>query len=240
VLRHIHHAHRIRAVRTHGICYGVSATHHFPAFGVTALHRLDVIKRQYVHVWHSWHVILILRAVAAVVLAVQEVIDALAPEERLVHHQVTLAAVKFGRGSVGILGAVRIVKLHVSHLAVQIVHHGIDIRDVNVPRGRFLCHLRKHSVAVLQYRSNMAAWLVVAAVLVARAVIQVREICIVCHALVALQHCIFRLLDVQLRVVLYVRSIGLIINVTGQSVCANQSAALHIAAILVHTARLHQ
>ena len=155
------------------------------------------------------------------------------------HHQVALAAVKFGRGSVGILSAVLIVKLQVSHLAVQIVHHGIDIRDVHVPRGRFLCHLRKHSVTVLQYRSHMAAWLVVVAVLIARAVIQVREICVVSHTLVTLQHCIFRLLDVQLRVVLYVRSIGLIINVTGQSVCTHQSAALHIAAILVHTARLH-
>ena len=86
----------------------------------------------------------------------------------------------------------------------------------------------------------MAAWLVVVAVLIARAVIQVREICIVCHALVALQHRIFRLFDVQLRVVLDVCGIGLIINVTSQSVCANQSAALHIAAVLVHTARLHQ
>ena len=184
--------------------------------------------------------ILVLRAVAAVVLAVQEVIHTLAPEERLVHHQVALRAVKLCRGSVGILGAVRIVKLQVSHLAVQIVHHGIDIRHVHVPRGRLLCHLRQHSVAVLQYRSHMAAWLVVVAVLIARAVIQVREICIVCHALVALQHRIFRLLNVQLRIVLSICGKGLIINVTGQTVCAHQSAGIHVAAILVHTARLHQ
>jgi len=204
------------------------------------MHRLDVIKRQYVHIRHSRHVILVLRAVAAVVLAVQEVIHTLAPEERLVHHQVTLAAVKFGWGSVGILGAVRIVKLQVSHLAVQIVHHGIDIRDVHVPRGRLLCHLRQHSVAVLQYRSHMAAWLVVVAVLIARAVIQVREVCIVCHALVTLQHCIFRLLDVKFREVLLQGFILLIGLVSRQSVCAHQSACIHVAAFLVHSARLHQ
>ena len=240
VLRHIHHAHRIRAVRTHGICYGVPATHHFPAFSVTALHRLDVIKRQYVHVWHSWHVVLILRTVAAVVLAVQEVIDTLAPEERLVHHQVTLAAVKFGRGSVGILGAVLIVKLQVSHLAVKIVHHGIDIRYVHVPRGRLLCHLRQHSVAVLQYRSHMAAWLVVVAVLIARAVIQVREICVISHTLVALQHRIFRLYDVQLRKVLLQSLILLVPLIFRQAVCSHQSAGVHVAAFLVHAARPHQ
>ena len=184
--------------------------------------------------------ILILRAVATVVLAVQEVIDALAPEERLVHHQVTLAAVKFGRGSVGILGAVLIVKLHVSHLAVQIVHHGIDIRDVHVPRGRFLCHLRKHSVAVLQYRSHMAAWLVVAAVLVARAVIQVREICVISHTLVTLQYRIFRLHDVQLRKVCLQRLILLVPLVFRQTVCSHQSAGVHVAAFLVHAACPHQ
>ena len=86
----------------------------------------------------------------------------------------------------------------------------------------------------------MAAWLVVVAVLIACAVIQVREVCIVCHALVTLQHRVFRLLNVQFRIVLSICGKGLIINVTGQTVCTHQSAGIHVTAFLVHTARLHQ
>ena len=238
--RHVNHTHRVRIVGAIGVLDGALSRHHLLALDIATQHRLDVIKRQHVHIRHRWHVILILRAVATVVPAVQEVIDTLAPEERLVHHQVALAAVKFGRCPVGIFGAVRIVKLQICHLAVQIVHHGIDIRDVRVSRGRFLCHLRKHSVAVLQYRSHMAAWLVVTAVLVARAVIQVREVCIVCHALVTLQHRIFWLHDVQFRKVRLQRLILLVPLVFRQAVRSHQSAGVHVAAFLVHAARPHQ
>lgn len=71
-------------------------------------------------------------------LAVQVIIDTLAPEEGLVHHPVTFSAVQSGSRAVGVLVAVRVVQRVVGHLTVQVVHRGINVRHVHTPRRRFL------------------------------------------------------------------------------------------------------
>ncbi len=240
VARHVHHAHRITVVRTEGVCDGVLAAHHLASAGVATLCLLDVLQGQHIRIRHARHVVLVPETVARVVLVVQEVIDALAPEERLIHHPVALRAVKFRRRAVRVLVAVRIVQLAVSHLAVQVVHHGVHIGDVHVPCRGFLCHLRQHSVPVLEDDLYVAARLVVVAVLVARAVVQVRDVRVVSHAFVALQHRVFRLHDVQFREVLLQGLVLLVALVSCQAVGAHQSAGVHVAAVLVHAARRHQ
>ena len=95
-------------------------------------------------------------------------------------------------------------------------------------------------MAVLEDCLYVPARLVVVAVLVARSVVKIGDIRIVCHTLVALQHGVFGLYNVQFGEVplqCIVLFIGLVLR---QSICAHQSAGIHVATVLVHAANRHQ
>ena len=172
--------------------------------------------------------------------SVQVVVHAFAPEERLVHHPVTLAAVQFGRRAVGVLVAVRIVQRIVGHLAVQVVHRGIDVRHVHAARGRLLRYLRQYTVTFGEDGGDMAARLVVRSVLVAGPVVKVAHVRVVRHVIVELDHRVLRLADVQFREVGGIGGVGLLVQVSCQSYGTHKRAGVRGVALRVHAARVYK
>ena len=137
----------IRGVGAVAVRKRVLAAHDLTAVQVAA-RPFDVIQREDIGIRDGGHVILAFAAVAGVMLAVQVIVDALAPEKRLEHHPVTLAAVKFGRAAVGVIVGVAVVQRVIGHLTVRVVHRRIDIRDGHVAGRGLPRHFRKYTVTL--------------------------------------------------------------------------------------------
>ena len=157
--------------------------------------------------------------------AAEIVIDALAPEERFVHHPVTFGSVQLCRSSVRILVAVRVIQGIIGHLAVRIIHGGICVCDVHLTGGRHLCNLGKDTVTLAQYGRDVTARNISVAVFVSGFVVEVADIGIVGHVVIELYHRIFRLSYVQFIKTFCVLVECFVVQVLCQAVCANELAA---------------
>ena len=240
VAGHAYLAHRVRAVRTVALRERFLPAHDLTAGKVATAGTLDVVKRDNGGLGRGGHVVRVIIAVAGVVLPVQVIVHALAPEEGLVHHPVALAAVKRGRRAVGVPVAVRIVQRVVGHLAVQIVHSRIHAGHGHAARSGLLRHFGKHPVPLRQDRRDMAACLIGGSVLVARTVVKVAHVRVVRHLVVELDHRVFRLPDVQLREVGGIGGVGILVQVTGQANRTHQRAGVRGVAVRVHAAHFHE
>ena len=164
-------------------------------------------------------------------LAVQVIIDTLAPEEGLVHHPVTFSAVQSGSRAVGVLVAVRVVQRVVGHLTVQVVHRGINVRHVHTPRRRFFSHFSKYTVTLLQDGGNMTAHLIRVVILVAGTVVKVAHVRVIRYLVVELDHRVFRLPDIQFREVRLQSAVRIVINVARELYRTHQGARVRSVAI---------
>ena len=169
-------------------------------------------------------------------LAVQVIIDTLAPEEGLVHHPVPFSAVQSGSRAVGVLVAVRVVQRVVGHLTVKVVHRGINVRHVYTPRRRFFSHFSKYTVTLLQDGGNMTAHLIRVVILVAGTVVKVAHVRVIRYLVVELDHRVFRLPDIQFREVRLQSAVRIVINVARELYRTHQGARVRSVAIRIHTA----
>ena len=88
----------------------------------------------------------------------------------------------------------------IGHLPVRVVHIHLLPGHIHLPARRHLGHLSQYAVALGQDGIHMPAHFVRIAEFVPRLVVQVRNIGIVGHAVVKLDHRIGRLLDGQFRI----------------------------------------
>ena len=171
-----------------------------------ALRFLDGIQRQYCRLRNRGHFVLRVAAVAGVLLVVQIVVDTLAPVERLIHHPVSLAAVQLRHRAVvhilriGIEVRAFVMQREIGHLPVRVVHFHLLPGHLHLPARGHLGHLSQYAVALGQDSIHMPAHFVRIAVFVPRLVVQVRNVGIVGHTVVKLNHRIRRLLDRQFRI----------------------------------------
>ena len=142
---------------------------------------------------------------AGVFPVAQVVVHALVPVMGLIDEHVAFRAVQFCRRTVGILVAVRIVKL----------------RDCHCSLG---CLLAEHPVPLPQYGRHMRARNILVAVLVPGFVVGVAHVRVVAHRVVELDHRVLRLPDVQLVEALHVLLVFGLVQVLRQPVRADQLA----------------
>ena len=146
----------------------------------------------------------IVAAVAAVEGFPEVVVDTLAPESGLIHHQVALAAVEFCRGAVGdvvrvcIIVGVFIMQREVGHLTVEVIHGGLDIGDGDFSGRWFAGDLGKTAVALGEYRRDVSARHIVGAGLIAGTIVKVGYAAVIGHIDVALDGGVLGLTDIQL------------------------------------------
>ena len=206
VTRHVHFAHGISLVRRIGFHQRGLAAHDLAFTQPAALCLLDGIQCQYRRLRHRGHFVLRITAVAGVLLVVQIIVDAFAPVKRLIHHPVSLAAVQLRHRTVvhilriGIEVRAFVMQGEIGHLPVRVVHFHLLPGYLHLPARGHLRHLGQYAVALGQDGIHMPAHFVRIAEFVPRLVVQVRNIGIVGHAVVKLDHRIGRLLDGQFRI----------------------------------------
>ena len=157
--------------------------------------------------------------------AAEIVIDALAPEERFVHHPITFGSVQLSWSSVRILVAVRVIQGIIGHFAVRIIHGGICICNVHLTGGRHLCNFCQDTVTLAQYGCNMTARNISIAVFISGFIVEVTDIGIVGHVVIELYHRIFRLPYVQFIKTFCVLVECIVVQILCQTVCANEFTA---------------
>ena len=197
---HIHLADRISLVRAIGVFQRGFAAQKFALCKETALRAFDVIQRQHRHIRNGRHIVGTVRTVTAVIFLVQVVINTFRPEERLVHHPVALAAVKFGCASVVVFITAGIIQRTIGHFTVRIVHVNRLARHLHFTARGFLRHLGKHTVALLEDRRHVGIHDVSIAILITGLVVRVGDIGVIRYALVRLDDTVGRLYDLQFRV----------------------------------------
>ena len=227
-------AHAVGRIVRIGVLQRLLAAHDFLARKHATLRPFDVLLRQYGCLGTVRLVRRVVATVAAVVLSLQVVVDALAPEKRLVHHPVALRAVQLRFRTVGILVAVGIIEGIVGHLAVKVVHHYLLPRHVHVARGSFLGDLCQHAVPLFQNGRNMTAGHVGRAVSVARAVVKIAHVGIVGHRIIKLYHRVVRLSDVQLRELLAHGIVFTVFHIRCKVHGTHKCAVVHGIAFRVH------
>ena len=173
VAGYIHLTYRIGLVSRIGFHQRRLPGHNFAFTQPAALRFLDGIQRQYCRLRNRGHFVLRVAAVAGVLLVVQIVVDTLAPVERLIHHPVSLAAVQLRHRAI-----------------VHILSIGIEVR----------AFVMQGEIGHLQDGIHMPAHFVRIAEFVPCLVVQVRNIGIVGHTVVKLDHRIRRQLDGQFRI----------------------------------------
>ena len=142
---------------------------------------------------------------AGVFPVAQVVVHALVPVMGLIDEHVAFRAVQFCRRTVGILVAVRIVKLRDCHCSLD-------------------CLLAEHPVPLPQYGRHMRTRNILVAVLVTGLVVGVAHIRVVAHRVVKLNHRVLRLPDVQLVEALRIFVEGVVVQVFRQPVRADELA----------------
>ena len=157
--------------------------------------------------------------------AAEIVIDALAPEERFVHHPVAFGSVQLCRSSVRILVAVRVIQGIIGHFAIRIIHGGICVCDVYLTGGRHLCNLGQYTVTLAQYGRDVTARNIRVSVFISGFVVEVADISIVGHVVIELYHRIFRLSYVKFIKTFCVLVECIVVQVLCQAVCTNELAA---------------
>ena len=206
VAGYIHLTYRIGLVRRIGFHQRRLAAHNLAFTQPAALRFLDGIQRQYSCLRNRGHFIFRVAAVAGVLLVVQIIVDTLAPVERFIHHPVTLAAVQLRHRTVvhilriGIEVRAFVMQGEIGHLPVRVVHFHLLPGYLHLPARWHLGHLGQYAVALGQDGIHMPAHFVRIAVFVPRLVVQVRNVGIVGHTVVKLNHRIGRLLDGQFRI----------------------------------------
>ena len=206
VTRHVHFAHGISLVRRIGFHQRGLAAHDLPLTQPAALCLLDGIQCQYCRIWNRGHFVLRITAVAGVLLVVQIIVDAFAPVKRLIHHPVSLAAVQLRHRAIvhilriGIEVRAFVMQGEIGHLPVRVVHFHLLPGYLHLPTRGHPGHLGQYAVALGQDGIHMPAHFVRIAEFVPRLVVQVRNIGIVGHTVVKLNHRIGRLLDGQFRI----------------------------------------
>ena len=206
VAGYIHLTYRIGLVRRIGFHQRRLAAHDLAFTQPATLRFLDGIQRQYSCLRNRGHFVLRVAAVAGVLLVVQIVVDTLAPVERLIHHPVSLAAVQLRHRAVvhilriGIEVRAFVMQREIGHLPVRVVHFHLLPGHLHLPARGHLGHLSQYAVALGQDSIHMPAHFVRIAVFVPRLVVQVRNVGIVGHTVVKLNHRIRRLLDRQFRI----------------------------------------
>ena len=179
VARHVHLAYRIRLVRGIGFLQCGLAAHDLPFTQPAARGLLDGIQRQYRRIRNRRHFVFRIATVAGILLVIKVVIDTLAPEERLIHHPVTLAPVKLRHSAVvhifriGIEVRAFVMQGEVGHLPVRVVHIHRLARYRLFPARRHLRNLGQYAVALLHDGIHMPAHFIRIAELVSGPVIQV-------------------------------------------------------------------
>ena len=142
----------------------------------------------------------------------------------LQHHDVALGAIELGSRAVthllgiGVVVGVVIVERIVGHLAVEVIDDRVNASHADVALRRLLGDLGQHAVALAEVGLDVTRRLVGIAILVARLVVKVADVGIVRHAVVELDHRVWRLHDVELRVVLLVSLELHVIDVLGELV----------------------
>ena len=206
VAGYVHLTYRIGLVRRIGFLQRGLSAHDLAFTQPAALRFLDGIQRQYCCFRDRGHFVLRVAAVAGVLLVVQIIVDTLAPVERLIHHPVSLAAVQLRHRAVvhilriGIEVRAFVMQGEVGHLPVRVVHFHLLPGYLNFPARGHPGHLGQYAVALGQDGIHMPAHFVRIAEFVPRLVVQVRNIGIVGHTVVKLNHRIGRLLDGQFRI----------------------------------------
>ena len=206
VAGYIHLTYRISLVSRIGFLQRRFSAHNLAFTQPAALRFLDGIQRQYRCLRDRGHFVLRVAAVAGVLLIVQIIVDTLAPVERFIHHPVSLAAVQLRHRAVvhilriGIEVRAFVMQGEIGHLPVRVVHFHLLPGHLHLPARRHLGHLGQYAVALGQDSIHMPAHFVRIAEFVPRLVVQVRNIGIVSHTVVKLNHRIRRLLDGQFRI----------------------------------------
>ena len=206
VAGYIHLTYRIGLVSRIGFHQCRLSAHNLAFTQPAALCLLDGIQCQYRRVRNRGHFVLRITAVAGVLLVVQIVVDAFAPVKRLIHHPVTLAAVQLRHRAIvhilriGIEVRAFVMQGEIGYFTVRVVHFHLLPGYLHLPARGHLGHLGQYAVALGQDGIHMPAHFVRIAEFVPRLVVQVRNIGIVGHTVVKLNHRIGRLLDGQFRI----------------------------------------
>ena len=206
VAGYVHLTYRIGLVRRIGFLQRGLSAHNLAFTQPAALRFLDGVQRQYCRLRNRGHFVLRIAAVAGVLFVVQIVVDTLAPVERFVHHPVSLAAVQLRHRAVvhilriGIEVRAFVMQGEIGHLPVRVVHFHLLPGYLHLPARGHPGHLGQYAVALGQDGIHMPAHFVRIAEFVPRLVVQVRNIGIVGHTVVKLNHRIGRLLDGQFRI----------------------------------------
>ena len=206
VAGYIHLTYRISLVRRIGFLQRGLSAHNLAFTQPAALRFLDGIQRQYCRLRNRGHFALRVAAVAGILLVVQIIVDTLAPVERLIHHPVTLAAVQLRHRAVvhilriGIEVRTFVMQGEIGHHPVRVVHFHLLPGHLHLPARWHLGHLGQYAVALGQDGIHMPAHFVRIAEFVPCLVVQVRNIGIVGHTVVKLDHRIRRLFDGQFRI----------------------------------------
>ena len=206
VAGYIHLTYRIGLVSRIGFHQCRLSAHNLAFTQPAALCLLDGIQCQYRRVRNRGHFVLRITAVAGVLLVVQIIVDAFAPVKRLIHHPVSLAAVQLRHRAIvhilriGIEVRAFVMQGEIGHLPVRVVHFHLLPGYLHLPARGHPGHLGQYAVALGQDGIHMPAHFVRIAEFVPRLVVQVRNIGIVGHTVVKLNHRIGRLLDGQFRI----------------------------------------
>ena len=206
VAGYIHLTYRIGLVSRIGFHQCRLSAHNLAFTQPAALCLLDGIQCQYRRVRNRGHFVLRITAVAGVLLVVQIVVDAFAPVKRLIHHPVTLAAVQLRHRAIvhilriGIEVRAFVMQGEIGYFTVRVVHFHLLPGYLHLPARGHLGHLGQYAVALGQDGIHMPAHFIRIGEFVPRLVVQVRNIGIVGHTVVKLNHRIGRLLDGQFRI----------------------------------------
>ena len=197
---HIHLADRISLVRAIGVFQRGLATQQFAFRQVAVLALFYIIQCQNGCFGDGRHIVGTVGAVTAVIFLVQIVIDTFRPEERLVHHPVALATVKFGCAAIVVFITAGIIQRTIGHFTVRIVHVNCLAGHLHFTARGLFRYLGKHTVALLEDRRHVGIHDVGIAILITGLVIRVGNVGIVRSAFVRLDDAVGRLYDLQFRV----------------------------------------
>ena len=220
---HIHLADRISLVRAIGVFQRGLAAQQFAFRQVAVLALFYIIQCQNGCFGDGRHIVGAVGTVTAVIFLVQIVIDTFRPEERLVHHPVALAAVKFGCASVVVFIAGGIIQRTIGHLTVQIVDVDRLASHLHFTARGLFRHLGKHTVALLEDRRHVGIHDVSISILIAGLVVRIGDIGVIRYALIRLDDTVGRLHDLQFRVTLPVSVRFFVLHVLCQAEPATQS-----------------
>ena len=190
--------------------------------------------------------ILVIAAVAVKLTVVEIVVHSLEPCIGFVHHYVTLGGVELRLGAVAdrirvcIIVGVAVMQRIVGHLAIKVVHRGLDIGDVDRACRGLARHLGEDTVAFFHQCEDMSARHIFVPESVASLVVKITDVGVVGDTHRAFHDRVFRLYDVELREVCAHLVVAFLLHVACEPDGADQGARVGGVAVYVHTAHRHE